>query len=767
MSMFGWIENAVGINQIFTETVPGDIMFRSAFNNNKIIIGNNSNTSAALYISNNNVGIKKVCDTNYALDVNGAANLPILNTDTTTINTLLTAPCIQNDILIAKDIKTTVIFIDATITKVELNSSTGASLTLVFDNPSDSFKLKKGQVIKIANILYNIIERKSNYVIVVDFYNGIPIIPFPLVEQSYINIHVLEDLYKEKIETFSSASVLFNLTEYSMVAANRMMLVISLIDQTHLEHIKLNSLYTFEGSGFLDNVFRLVVVQAVGTSQTNFITHFEYIDQSDINPSTLPLSFPNFNNTVKLTLIESDMPSQLVNDKAIISIDRSTDLNQAPIPDKYYILLNATNENDSFNLSNIINDDTLTQYNPFQYIVLSYLNNPIMNYDILSIVKNQNDVIINYDLDISTQLDIVDTNAHLQTVDVSYSLYGIPLGVNISQENNTYVINDILNMLKRIKVNDKLLILNNYTICTLVGIDLVNSTIILDSNALHEFNTMTVYILPYRTTKTYDLNHNNIRVPGKLCIGTERIGAETLTVGGNISLHNSIVFNNAEKTKTFTQSFEDDVFTIGSNFAISESNIIISNDVFVRGNSYSENFINYSDRRIKNNIVHTNIDQDLEILNNLHVYEFTNKYTKQYIKGFIAQEVEEILPYAVHNEIGVLKSICRNAIVSDQGFIIIENVTPDELSDISVGTPLQIQKLNDTFIMSPIVYLNKHNDTLYLKLSEHIEPNSVIMVIGPYTNVKSVNYNTLLMSCFNCLKVALKDIEQLKQDMKK
>lgn len=80
--LYGWIEVGASNVGVFSSQHNNDIILRTASSNNKILIGNQmydimsgSNTSAALYISNNNVGIDKVPAFNVQLDINGTMNI--------------------------------------------------------------------------------------------------------------------------------------------------------------------------------------------------------------------------------------------------------------------------------------------------------------------------------------------------------------------------------------------------------------------------------------------------------------------------------------------------------------------------------------------------------------------------------------------------------------------------------------------------------------------------------------------------------------------
>ena len=76
--LYGWLEVGASNVGVFNSQSNQDIILRTSASNNKIIIGTQiypleaaSNTWAAMYISSNNVGLKKVPDHDVMLDVNG------------------------------------------------------------------------------------------------------------------------------------------------------------------------------------------------------------------------------------------------------------------------------------------------------------------------------------------------------------------------------------------------------------------------------------------------------------------------------------------------------------------------------------------------------------------------------------------------------------------------------------------------------------------------------------------------------------------------
>lgn len=75
--LYGWIEVGASNNSIFSNTNNDDIIIRTIQTSNKILLGNteNAGTHAAVYITGNNVGIRKIPESNVCLDVHGFTRL--------------------------------------------------------------------------------------------------------------------------------------------------------------------------------------------------------------------------------------------------------------------------------------------------------------------------------------------------------------------------------------------------------------------------------------------------------------------------------------------------------------------------------------------------------------------------------------------------------------------------------------------------------------------------------------------------------------------
>jgi hypothetical protein len=106
----------------------------------------------------------------------------------------------------------------------------------------------------------------------------------------------------------------------------------------------------------------------------------------------------------------------------------------------------------------------------------------------------------------------------------------------------------------------------------------------------------------------------------------------------------SLMYSNVERIK----------FTNGSGVFLND-NVYITNDVFATG------FFMTSDSNFKQNIKATNLSADFDALMKLKVYDFNMKGQNRVVKGFIAQQVETVLPSAV-TEVDSIVPICRGKV---------------------------------------------------------------------------------------------------------
>jgi hypothetical protein len=144
----------------------------------------------------------------------------------------------------------------------------------------------------------------------------------------------------------------------------------------------------------------------------------------------------------------------------------------------------------------------------------------------------------------------------------------------------------------------------------------------------------------------------NISINSNLIVKSHlpNIGYYDITINNNI-IHNIAI------SQSFTNKYDNNVL----------SGLVINNDVSIRDEVIvKEDIIAFStftssDIKLKKNI--KNIENGLEVINKLHPVEFTWKKNNKKSVGFIAQELEEVLPHLVKTDKNNIKAIKQDKLI--------------------------------------------------------------------------------------------------------
>jgi hypothetical protein len=743
--MYGWFEPGGGVNKYFNYTTSTDILLRSAYNNNKIVIGNNSNTNAGIYIHSNNVGIKKTPDTNYALDVNGNTKLQTTNIgDNIELNsnafvfgnvcTINHDGLIKNDFIITDNVKHIVKSLYTVTMQTILGMSTNIfRITFAFYNTLDSEYMKVNRAIKIDKYIFKIINKVSDNIYDVQFIRNITV-PFPFNNGFVITeLELLDDIYEKDIPITLSA--FFTIDSFSTTNLYSKTLYVTLSDIKYKNMLNKGEIFSFKWDNIDTNI--LVLEDTYFTPESLQCT----LTLRTVDYSPFPLtSFPSIVVELVLNAV-TNPPSGFIETN---------------------IVLNSYVSN-IVEIQNSIVDSILNigENNP-RIIKYIYFDDNIVSVENVYGDGNGNILV---EINPSTPLNYP---SYPEFADIRYDLNLIPLKVVNVQEivsDNHFkcTVEDPFNKLKESTQNLTFYLADTNEHIPILNIQYLDNVIYTEYD-LTSFIGKFIYVLPYRTNTIHKITQNNCYIGAKLGIGTD-IPSETLTVKGDASVQNKLVFYNQNKSDSFVTKYENNTFSLSDKVEINSNATYIYQDAIIKANCVAVNFLNYSDRRIKKNIQQLSPEYEKEIIKNLNIYEYEYKGTNNYDKGMIAQEVEQYMPHAISNSLEVLYSICKTCKVSTDGIIVIENIQSlDEKSDLAIGTPVQIILTNGTHIISKIIYINYTNSTIYMKLQYALDSEEFVHVVGPYTNVKRINYNMINMTLISAVKSLLKDVESMKQD---
>lgn len=194
-------------------------------------------------------------------------------------------------------------------------------------------------------------------------------------------------------------------------------------------------------------------------------------------------------------------------------------------------------------------------------------------------------------------------------------------------------------------------------------------------------------------------------------------------------------------------------FTNGSGLYLND-NVYITNDVYATG------FHMTSDSNFKENITEVFVDKkdNIDILSKLKVYDYTLKGHQQPIKGFIAQQVEEVLPNAV-KEIDNIIPIFNDFLRLNKNFLFSSNSNTYDLTDvfhvndeIVLGTNMQSK---DYFITIEDVYKDciVISQESFEKINKNNKnTNNYYYVHGKVGKMKTIDTNQILALCVSSLQ---------------
>jgi len=270
------------------------------------------------------------------------------------------------------------------------------------------------------------------------------------------------------------------------------------------------------------------------------------------------------------------------------------------------------------------------------------------------------------------------------------------------------------------------------------------------------------------TTHTQNIRTNQISSDS----GTIDCGLTSFTNMQNLYVANLNVSTTMNLPATITSStYTNQVYTNIISTSTT-TNIQVLNDMHITGYNAStliglrvdndvmaKSYLTISDRRVKNNIVNSDSNTDLmHVLQiPIHKYNFIDKsYINTPICGFIAQEIEDIVPFAVNtitHAIPSLMQVCyfkTNYILFYSGNKCIDTdlVAGSQIKVIHSGKEL-IRRVNNIIII---------NETIEIHLTESISSGALdmeetVFVYGRIVNdFKLINTERLMPLVFNSVK---------------
>jgi len=748
--MYGWFEPGGGVNKYFNFTVMTDVLLRTSESNNKIVIGNASNATAAIYVKDNNVGIRCVPNSNFALDVADKCRINSLKVnDGFSIDSnfiqmennskLFYNGHLDNQIVFTNHIKKFKTSMNCTVLDMHLRNTETYRLHLQCSTSTvDPFS--DGDFIRIDQIIFKVIDRISDGILDLEYVLASQKNTVPCKVGDSVIVEVFNEFYKDPIET---SNVWLNLTDsFQSLTNSTVVFRVTILDDIFIPNIIPNNIYSFNVQNAPTHILKLKGVDKISDMQYN-------LTFSTMDGRTFPV------NLTSLLATMYDYPMELIMHDVLIPqglTDTNTIWGTLALPTDTFVQIKNSM------LTSILNSYKDPNYNIIEYIVF---NGNEYSVESASLYND------------STILSLKNYNtsyAYTAKGFFTFKMIGIPLYIKSLEIQGysmfKYTVNDPFEMLPSMYryINHAIYITTTGVYATILSIDLYEKSIIINKPLKAPIDIPInnfIYVIPFKEVKRKVLTNENCYIGEKLGVGI-KLPDEMLSVNGNASIKNKVIYHNIEGTSSFTTKYSGNTFSMGDAIWI-DSNVTVKRNTVIDGSILATSYLNYSDKRLKKNIRMSSPKNDLKLLKQLSVYDFVmamDNTRKQ--KGLLAHEIQRIKPEFVNEINGVVKSICMPCRVTKHGSIIIRN--PNNPQDFKKNGVLRIHMGVQNKDVGIIGVTCKKN-TLFVKVSDKIS-GQYVYVQGPHGKIKVIDKDSITWMMLNGLKAVVTELEQLKQDVR-
>lgn len=790
--MFGWIENGGGVDRYFNNTDLRDVVFHTQSFNNNLVIGNGEgNLNAALYVSSNCVGVRKLPNTNYSLDVAGTM-------------------CVQDEILFINN--------NDPAGKIVLNN-TGVSMSRsgVDKVYFDTFGILKSTTV----ISDNVKTRKiSNYLVT---FNSIR-----EIEQGYVA--EMDIVYAERIETDDILSINNRLylviNAFSLPEQNKLVVQFNYLLEEHKDfplELVINQVYTIDilvdmlkSVSNTDYIYIPVYVQAFELEDTYTLSIDVRILDMANRSFLIPENYYHLKKSNTRAALNAPVENivrlsyfQFWNDDVSVTLKFTSVDGVTPIMDLFGSILSNYEVNMPLYLFKL---DTLAPKNvqevnvSWGYFVgpdnqkrialkasdlVDYINPPEYAVKVLSSISfDTPDYTLTYEVD---SCHVKDGNVIINVPGLNddpltamearrgmiyYSYLANPVPVKAAQLIDDYTIEytvrNIYNFMTDLYryVDAYAFVIDQtrelWKIKRLVVTSVESYVHLTRSsgaplNEAYLLEPRVIYMLPFKVqaiTLLGDKLHDSY-VNGSLGVGTNLVN-DKLTVAGGVTLYNQVtIFDNVNKN-TSTIYYANDCLSLYSRVHIRPESFSIDRDTYIDGMVQAKDYMSVSDRNLKKMIKPASPDRDLANLLKLKIknFQFTDDRKRMQRKGVIAQEIEKQYPSIVDRSEGYIPNIFKKGYINRYGkqVSLIGNFT----SILGKGTKVKYsQSGTESYLVVDSVKYDARSKITRILLQKKLSPRSFIHVYGTLKEFKTIDKDYLFMMAINAIKSLAKQVYKL------
>ena len=768
--MYGWFEPGGGVDKFFINTKMIDVLLRTNSMSNTLVFGNTRTTAtgvpipgtAAVYISHNALGVQRIPDPQFSLDVANPARFDTsINCGNVTVTSknLTIGPTIMTDdgeisspLVVCNNLLTPKTTLTGMVVRAcSFNTNNTINLTLM---PSPMLKaIVPNLYVQISGITFYIVSTPLTNEFVLQYYfasqkTG----SVPWIKNQVIDVNVLKNLNGAASNLpFNSSGIIswFTVQTYSLIANDTWSGTVSFNGSVNLT---VGQYYSFGLNQTVQNIVQLTSltltqpgVSVIGQIVLKTIDG-TYFPQS-WNVSAITGTYIDDLDAAiiinALILLDVILPPSFQDPNAIMGSYTYTGQN----PQGNYVYLKNTS------LGNFIN--TVPNGNPITNITI----NGILDYEFFTVFKAPNG-------DVIGQLSNT-TTPYTFTIkgNANYSLIGNPISViSITQRISNgvltylYQINDIVNILPLLQtfIKGYLFFCNMLSArCTIISVDVIRSSIELDANVFGVGPVKTdqiFYVVPFQQAYMTNLGVA-CYTTSHLAVGTQN-ASETLTVAGDASILGKMLINDDQiNNNPFPVMFSSNLFTLGHVLKSTPTQVTIQQNTSINGTIIANDFLKYSDRRIKKNIKRANGQDDFDLIKTLAICDFDFKEGQTRQKGVIAQELEALAPHLVSERSGFVPSICKMARVTTTGSMVLPSIATVD-AELKPGMRLHIKVQGHSRHVT-ITRVRTKRGATFIQCSEQYPVGTAIYVRGPYGLTKVINKDALFMTLISAFKHSL------------
>lgn len=738
--MFGWFQHSGLSNRFFADTLPEDIVLRSAFPTNKLVFGNeNGNLSnAGMYIYENRIGVNMIPE--YELDCAGKTRTQELQiADSFSLDKLQLHLKDDSSLFFNGVLDNKVVFTDLIkqkrhiIPAIEivdlLQLGPGLyQIQLVLPNlTNNTVKLpfyEKDDLLQIETGIYQIKKIISPFLLNVEFViDKIFQLEQGLVQNVPLDITVYKNHYNHE-DIYARQSCLFTVEEIEQIKTYRIKLKIRILSAKYQKVLQNMKFYKF-----LDfyQVFRMTNVKNLG----NFLfeIYLSTCDKRLVDPDII-IFLNGLVDPIELTKLNVCVP--IIEER------------------KYFIGTLVDNSRVFITVNNFEIRDMLEDEIDTSFMILDYISFNGNKY----IIEELNRFSDTYML--LSSPEFTSMYSYAANTYFEYFLNCIPfkvLNVVTTEDGYKYYLDDIFNQIENMQNFKDLYIFNTGVSATLINVDIYEKSITMNQQVIVE---TFLYILPFEVEKILILTNENCFIEKNLGIGTQ-FPEEKLSVDGNAIVRNSLIYKTRFDSNQFVTKFLDSKFFIGNSIVV-----LPNNDVTLNGTITAKSYLNFSDSRLKKNISGSDDLKDLDMIKKMNVYDYQFLNSDVYHKGVLADEIELLCPKYISSKYDVLPIINRLCDIINGDTIVIEGLEEKYLKEFKVNGKLRISDGYDINICGIEIL----NNTLFIQSHQIPIKKTFIYIIGPYVNIRSIDTDSIMWMLLNSLKSVVKELEQLKSDMK-